>query len=517
MSRGRAVLFNTLLLTVTSLLMRSVGMMFQVWLSNKIGPAGIGLFQLIMSVSALASTFSISGIRFATTRLVSEELGRGNAAGIKIAVRNGMLYALCFGTAAALALFFGAEFVGTRWIRDARTILSLRILALSLPCFALSAVLAGYFTAVTRVIKSAAVSIAEQLIRIGVVVAALTLSTGYTLETACAIVVAGGVVGEIASFVMLYVLYVHDRRRYNSRKASAQGVMKRLLGIAVPLALSAYARSALLTLENLLVPRGFKKSGASAEKALADYGIIQGMVFPVITFPSALFYALAELLVPELTDAQVGNRKAEISGIVSRVLYFCLLFAIVITVAMFAFADALGMTIYNNADVGRYIRILSFLLPAYFMDGVTDGMLRGLGQHMHSMKFNILDSILSVLFVYFLLPRFAMAGYIFVIYFAELFNFSLSIHRLSVVTRIRLPLRKILMAALSAVGAVNFSALLLRAARLPLANTSMSLTLHLTLTAVLYAALLFLTGCVVKGDLVKFKNMIKSGGLKQSA
>ncbi|HHT16652.1 MAG TPA: oligosaccharide flippase family protein [Papillibacter sp.] len=517
MSRGRKVLFNTALLTLTSLLMRSVGMMFQVWLSKKIGPAGIGLFQLIMSVSALAATFSISGIRFATTRLVSEELGRGNAAGIKTAVRNGMLYALGFGIVAMLALYFGAETIGTQWIHDERTILSLRILALSLPCFALSAVLAGYFTAVTRVIKSAAVSIAEQLIRIGVVVVALTVSTGYTLETACAIVVAGGVVGEIASFLMLYVLYVFDRRRYNSRKASGKGVMKRLLGIAVPLALSAYARSALSTLENLLVPRGFKKSGASAEKALTDYGIIQGMVFPVITFPSALFYSLAELLVPELTAAQVANRKAEISRIVSRVLYFCLLFATIITVAVFVFADTLGMTIYSNADVGRYIRILSFLLPAYFMDGITDGMLRGLGQHLHSMKFNIIDSILSVFFVYFLLPRFAMAGYIFVIYFAELFNFSLSIHRLSVVTRIRLPLRKILMGFLSAVGAVNITILLLRFVGLPLMNTSASLALHLTLTAALYVALLGLTGCIVKNDLVKFKNMVKSGGLQQSA
>lgn len=517
MNRTRAVLLNTALLTATSLLMRAVGMMFQVWLSNKIGAAGIGLFQLIMSVSALASTFSISGIRFATTRLVSEELGRNNPAGIKAAVRNGMLYALGFGMAACLGLFFGAEYIGTRWIRDTRTILSLRILALSLPCFALSAVLAGYFTAVTRVIKSAAVSIAEQLIRIGTVVAALTVSTGYTLETACAIVVAGGVVGEIASFIMLYVLYLFDRRRYTFRKVSSRGVMRRLLGIAVPLALSAYARSALSTLENLLVPRGFKKAGASAEKALADYGIIQGMVFPVITFPSAIFYSLAELLVPELTAAQVNDRKAEISHTVSRVLYFCLLFAIIITVSMYVYSDTIGLTIYDNADVGRYIRILSFLLPAYFMDGITDGMLRGLGQHMHSMKYNILDSILSVIFVYFLLPRFAMAGYIFVIYFAELFNFSLSIHRLSVITRIRLPGRKIALSLLSAAGAVNFAMLLLRAVRLPLANTALSLTAHLLLTAVFYAGLLGLTGCVVKSDLVRLKNMFKRGALKPTA
>ena len=61
----------------------------------------------------------------------------------------------------------------------------------------------------------------------------------------------------------------------------------RMLHIAVPLALSAYARSTLTTLQHLLVPRGLKAAGFSADRALSGYGTIQGMVLPVIFFPPA--------------------------------------------------------------------------------------------------------------------------------------------------------------------------------------------------------------------------------------
>jgi stage V sporulation protein B len=113
MSRVKAMLKNTILLTGTSLLMRTVGISFQVYLTKRIGASGIGLFQLIMSVSMLAATFALSGIRFATTRLVSEELGKGNPGGIKKAVVRCLVYALAFGSAAMAALYFNAEIIGT--------------------------------------------------------------------------------------------------------------------------------------------------------------------------------------------------------------------------------------------------------------------------------------------------------------------------------------------------------------------------------------------------------------------
>ena len=80
--QGKRLFVNSALMTAVSLLLRSLGLWFQVTLSRQMGAAGIGLYSLTASVGSLAATFAISGIRFATTRLVSEEMGKGRLAGV---------------------------------------------------------------------------------------------------------------------------------------------------------------------------------------------------------------------------------------------------------------------------------------------------------------------------------------------------------------------------------------------------------------------------------------------------
>jgi stage V sporulation protein B len=509
--RTRKMILNTLLLTAASFLMRAVSLAFQVYLSNRIGSSGIGLFQLIMAVSILAATFAISGIRFATTRLVSEELGRKNPAGAKAAVYRCILYAVIFGTAALLILFFSADFIGTKLICDVRTVQPLRILSLGLPALAVSAVLGGYFTAVCRVIKSAAVQIIEQFIWIAVVVLALTFTDVNDLSSACSAVILGSIVGEIISCGLLYILYIFDRRKLSSSISKpTRGLTQRMVRIAIPLAFSAYARAALSTLQNLLVPRGLRKSGISAETALSDYGMIQGMVFPIITFPAALFISISELIVPELTDAQVKGQYRKIDSIVNRSLRLCLLFSVGAMCITAAFSGNLGLAIYKNDSIGRYIFMTALLMPIMYLDTVTDGMLRGLGQHMYSMRYNVWDSLISVVLVYVLLPKYAVAGYIFILYFTEIFNFSLSIYRLSKVTHIKFPIRIIVVSTLCAVGAVSFSILFLRIIGLGLSAHTAILLLHIAVAALIYVLLLSVCGCIDYSDTKRFKEIFGS-------
>ncbi|MEE1055002.1 MAG: oligosaccharide flippase family protein, partial [Acutalibacteraceae bacterium] len=72
---------NALILTVSSLILRFVGIIFKVWLAKLIGSEGIGLYQLVFSVYMLASTFAASGICTAVTRLIAEELAVGTKKG----------------------------------------------------------------------------------------------------------------------------------------------------------------------------------------------------------------------------------------------------------------------------------------------------------------------------------------------------------------------------------------------------------------------------------------------------
>ncbi len=434
----KKLLRDTALLTASSLVMRCIALLFQIWLVARIGAAGTGLYGLVGSVGFLAATVAISGIRFAATRLVSEEIGLERCGGIGEAVRLCICYSLFFGVSSAAILWFCAEPIGFLWIGDARTVLSLKILSLSLPFISLSSVLYGYFTACGRIAKAAVVQVLEQIVRITLVIVLLSHAPTDDLEKCCAAVSTGSSLAELVSFIMMATAYLFDRRAHAAKPEPSPRLPSRMLSIAVPLALSAYARSSLSTLEQLMVPRGLKKAGWSANGALAGYGTIQGMVFPILFFPSCIVTALSELIVPELTAAQVAGRTEDIARSVSSLLRKSLALSCFIALMLWLLAGFLGDAIYHSADAGHYLRVFSPLVPIMYTDMVTDGCLKGLGQQLASMSFNILEAICGVVLVWFLLPKFGLNGYIGVLYFEEIFNFALSIHRLSQVTQLSL-------------------------------------------------------------------------------
>lgn len=421
---------NTALLTAAALVMRAVGMLWQVWLAGRIGPAGIGLFGLVMSVGFLFSTLAVSGVRFAATRLLSEELGRGREGSVGAVIFRAGMYALFFGCAASWLLYSCAPAVGAGWIGDARTVPSLRLLALALPAGSVSSLLAGYFTAVGRVWKTAAEQLAEQLVRMALTVFALSRTAGAPIETVCAAVVGAGAAADILGAWAMAALYAADRRSHAASGRRGRDLTPRLLRIALPLALSAYARSALGTFRQLLVPKGLRLSGLSADAALAGYGVINGMAMPLLLFPTCLPAALAELLVPALTRAQAAGDTDLLRGYVTRLLRDTFLLSLGAGAVFFLAADMLGGLVYHSAAAGGFIRILAPMTPFIYTDIITDGCLKGLGEMMRSMTYNVAEAALGLALVWALLPRWALAGYVFVLYVCEIFNFSLSVLRL---------------------------------------------------------------------------------------
>lgn len=436
---------NTALLTASSLAIRLIGMTWQVWLVGRIGEAGIGLFQLILSVNGLAATVAVSGVRFTTTRLVSEELGTGRSHGAGDALRQCLWYGTFFGVAAGLILWITAEPLGFLWLTDARTVLPLKILALGLPAAALTSVMYGYFTATGRVWKSVCIQIFQQLFMIGITAALLSGCAIGNMEQACFCLTAGGTAADIAGLLALSVLFILDRRRYgNVPTQKPTSIMtNRMLNIALPLAFAAYARSGFSTLQHLLVPVGLRSSGLAAQDALASYGIIQGMALPVVLFPSCVMLAVAELIVPKLTRSQVTGADDDIRSVTADLLQDAMIFSVGTAAILLALGDTLGLVLYGSAEAGYYIQLFALIVPVMYMDMITDGCLKGLGQMMFSMVVNILDAGSSALLVWLLLPTGGITAYIGTICFTEILNFVLSIWRLKKISGFRIAWRTV--------------------------------------------------------------------------
>lgn len=449
MNKLKKFLLNGFILTLVSLIMRTVSVFFNAYLSNTVGAEGMGLFTLITSVYGFALTLATSGVNLAATRLVSDTLGKNSiddnatvykTKTIKQILRRCIAYSLFFSISAGVCLFIFSDQIGISILHDKRTILSLKILALSLPPISISSALSGYFTAVRRVYKNAIVNVLGQAAKIGVIILLLGSKFSGETESACIIIVIGTTISEIISFLIQLILYYCEKSsRYDdsSKDCYEDQITKKLLGISLPVAFSTYIRSALITIEHILIPIGLEKSGASKERSLADYGVVQGMVFPLVLYPSAILSSFAGLLVPEIARSAAVDNMKQIRRITLTVMKFALIFAIGVAGIIGCFSYELGATIYPDSGAGKYIRIIAPLIPVMYIDTSVDAILKGLGQQVYSMWVNIIDASLSVILVVILLPKYGIMGFVITVFFTEILNATLSITRLIKITEVK--------------------------------------------------------------------------------
>ena len=435
MRRKLPIFYSAILLTGVNLLLRLVSTSFQVYLSGQIGAAGIGLLQLVMSVGALAMTAGMGGIRTATMYLTAEELGKKRPQNVTWVLSGCFLYSILCSGAIGVALYFAAPFLAEHWVGDLQIISSLRLFALFLPLVCLCGCMTGYFTAAGRIGTLAAVEICEQICYMAVTMALLTLWAKQDAARACAAVVLGSGIGTLFTLCALVVLRLLEKPKTGQRIP----VASRILRTAVPLAIADDVKSGITNTENLMVPRRLTLYPGE-QNALATFGTVCGMVFPVLMFPAAILFALAELLIPELARCNAAGSNRRIRYLAQKSLRLAMLYGCLCAGIMYLIAQPLCLALYGSAAAGEYLRLYSLLVPMLYCDAVTDAMVKGLGQQAASVRYNIFTSAMDVILLFLLLPRYGMEGYFFSFLITHLINFLLSLRRLLKITGLRIPL-----------------------------------------------------------------------------
>lgn len=492
MHRKNPIFYNALLLTFVNLLLRLVGTSFQVYISGRIGAAGVGLLQLVMSVGSLSMVAGMAGIRTATMYLTAEELGRGKQKNVSWVLSGCFLYSIvCSGTVASVVYYF-APWICENWIGDMRTLGALRLFAAFLPASCLCGVMTGYFTAANRIRTLAAIEVAEQFCSMAVTGAALTLWAGHDIGKACQAVVLGSCVG--CCLTLLCLIFLRIRENAGIGKRIPMG--RRLSDAAVPLAAADVLKAGINTTENLMVPKRLALNSL-VDNPLADFGIVSGMVFPILMFPACILFGLAELLIPELARCAAAGSKGRISYLVKKSLRSAMLYGTFFCGLLFLLSEFLCNRLYRNDEAGHFLQLYALLAPMLYCDAITDAMTKGLGQQKICVRYNILTSTLDVIFLYFLLPKYGMMGYFASFLVTHLLNFVLSLRRLLKITGETIPFyipAFTAAAALMAImGASTFSGPVLRAVSY----------------IALLCSLLYLLKVISKEDILWIKGLIR--------
>ncbi len=255
----KTFVINGLILTLTSLILRCISIFFNSYISQKIGAEAVGLYGIVMSIYSFSITIALSGISFATTKIVSEEIAVGNIGNVKNVVRKCLAFSLFFSCTASLLLILFSSHICKICLHNKISNVPFYIISISLPFISMSSCIHGYFTAVRNTIKPASNQIFEHCMKVVLISLLLNHFMPCGLEYICISLILGNIISEIFSFIYIYILYRLDHRKYSGDTSTKSFFEMRIIKLTIPVGLTSIIRSGLSTLKQILIPQGFEK------------------------------------------------------------------------------------------------------------------------------------------------------------------------------------------------------------------------------------------------------------------
>ena len=434
MKRTKKFLINGSILTITNVVMRSISMIFGIYISNRIGSEAVGIFDLVMSVYMLAITIATSGLNLACITIVSKEFAKGSFSNGFKAVRSCNIFALLLGIVSSVTILIFSKIITTAWLNNMVSFIPLFFIAIGLPFIAISSVLNGYFVAVRKAYKGAISQFLEISIKIISTIVLLNLFSLKNIENICICLILGDVISEIFSCLFLFILYKFDKFKYGKIKLNSISFKKEILKITFPVSITSCIRSGLSTFKKFIVPIRLTVYGLPYTIALSEYGRVTGMAFPIIMFPNMCISSFSNLLIPEFSSLITNGNKKRIIAVCDKLFKITSFFAIIISIFFISFSNEISYALFKNLECSFYIKILSPLILFMCLDNIIDNILKGLNMQFKVMIYNIVDLIITIVLLYYLIPFLGINGFIAGMYVSEIFNCLVSYLELHKIT-----------------------------------------------------------------------------------
>ncbi len=396
--RNHPLITGTLLLTLSGLISRLIGFFYRIFLSQKIGAEGMGIYQLTFPIHVLTISLTSSAIQTAISRFVAQA-----ASSSCNSQDNGSLYChktfcneRCYLTAGLMlslslaffctvSLYRFSEFAAVHFLEEPRCAPLLQILSLTIPFAAIHACINGYFYGLKKTFVPAASQLLEQVVRVASVWLFFEVSIEKHNAISLNLIIWGMVAGEIAA-----VLFSVSFLRWKKRQGNRLLAVRQIFCMSLPLSANRVLVNILQSMEAVMIPGQLRQYGYSTSESLSVYGILTGMALPMVLFPSVLTNSVSVMLLPAIAEAQEKKDHPYILALIKRTCFYSLLLGFGCTLMFLLLGQWMGSFLFGNSLAGTFIVILGWICPFLYLSTTLHSILNGLGRTTSTFFLNVL-------------------------------------------------------------------------------------------------------------------------------
>lgn len=306
---GRVFLSGVAVLTLSTVLVKLIGLFYKIPMLHYLGSEGMGYFNAAYEWYALLCIISTSGLPLASSMLIARARAVGDTAAVLRVERLAMRVFALLGTLGSLLLFFCAAPISVL-IGSPDTRYALMAVAPTMLFSCFSGAYRGYFQGYQDMIPTAVSQTIEAAgkLMFGLTFAALAWKRGMDAPHVAAWAMLGLSIGVAVATVYLCL----HRKGYRAAAVSIPQIeavagrdisLKSLLAIAVPVTISSSVMSLTRLFDMTMILRRLQHIGYDSAGANALYGNYTTMVVPIFNLIPSLITSVALALVPTLTAA----------------------------------------------------------------------------------------------------------------------------------------------------------------------------------------------------------------------
>ena len=487
-------------------LSKLLGFVFRIQFMRIAGEEAVGIYMTAYPAFIFFLSLVQLGVPIAIAKVIAELDVKGEKEKIQSVMKTA--YLLTFITAIAFipASILFVPYLATNLLGNPASAGALYAGIAIVPIAAIGGLIRGYFQGIARMEETAWSQILEQSLRI--VLITWLLPVVFSAESnAMNAAYAMGItfLAELASVLYLLYKYAQQKRKRKTEKQNrALYPLEPILAISLPSSGSKLFGTFTWFLEPIIFLRALSLSGITAIAATSLYGVISGVLIPLLLFPAFIPYALSVVLVPAVSGAAASSNKKKLRNRIHLALRLSAITGTFAATIFYVHGADLAQKLFQVTEGAQYMTILAPVFFFYYIQSPLYSILQATGDAKAGMMNSVYGGIakLGVMFVLASQPGLQETGAVLAIGFGVLVTSFLHIATLrknkATATGFSMFVLPYLSFILTAI---------IRPIFIPIGQVG--LWMECSLTAFCLLIILLLTRQIRFGDFMHFKNLLK--------
>jgi len=377
------------IVTIFSVITRSLGFFFRIYLSRKLGAEGIGLYQMATSVLGIFMTLIASGIPLTTAKLVSKYESQNDLTKRNKIVTSSLVVALGVAICSSLVILI-LKSVWKIVLTDSRAVEILIILIPSIIFSAIYAVFRGALWGKNDYFSCGLTELLEQIIRFALTFIMLLMINDTFVATKYAAISFN--ITCMLSAIITMIIYL-KQGKLNFKKGEYRNIFKS----AAPITGVRLANSLVQPLTTLIIPTMLILTGYTSSEAISSFGVIMGMTFPMLFVPMSVVGSISMVLIPSISSMLSKNEISSIEKNITNSINISTFISMLFIPLYLSVGNLIGIVLYNNAFSGILLQLSAICVLPITLCNLTGSILNALNLETKSFFNYIIGS--TILFI----------------------------------------------------------------------------------------------------------------------